>query len=115
MPDGYTPKDRIGIRAVLVAAALDNDWLLPGRRHGQALGHFDRVLTYTEGRIRAESRDTTGDGHFDRLEHFDARGDLQMREEDVNGDKAIDVRTAYDSGRIIRREILNPEALSLFQ
>ena len=44
MPDGYTPKERIGLRAILVAAAMDNDWLLPGRRHGRALGQLDRVL-----------------------------------------------------------------------
>ena len=44
MPDGYAAKKRIGVRAILVAAALDNDWLLPGREHGQALGQLDRVL-----------------------------------------------------------------------
>lgn len=78
-------------------------------------GHFDRVLTYASGRVQLDSRDTTGDGHFDHREHFDAQGDLRMREEDVDGDEAIDVRTAYDSGRVVRREILNPEALRLYQ
>lgn len=31
-------------RAVLVAAALDADWLLPGRRHGRALSQVERML-----------------------------------------------------------------------
>jgi len=32
------------IRAVLVAAAMDHDWLLPGHRHGSALDQVDRLL-----------------------------------------------------------------------
>jgi hypothetical protein len=32
------------VRAVLVAAAIDNDWLLPGRRNDLALGALDRLL-----------------------------------------------------------------------
>ena len=36
--------DRTPLRAVLQAAALDNDWLLPGRRHGQALSQLDQLL-----------------------------------------------------------------------
>ncbi len=32
------------MRAVLIAAALDADWLLPGRWNGQALDQLDRVL-----------------------------------------------------------------------
>ena len=59
--------------------------------------------------------DTTGDGRFDRVEHFDADGALTLREEDINGDARIDVRTAFESGRMVRREILDPEALSLYQ
>ncbi len=47
MPQGYSPKKRVGVRAILVAAALDNDWLLPGHNHGQALSQLDRVLLTT--------------------------------------------------------------------
>ena len=36
--------DRLPLRASLIAAALDNDWLLPGRRHGQALTQVDRLF-----------------------------------------------------------------------
>jgi hypothetical protein len=39
------PTTRTGeMRAVLVAAAMDNDWLLPGRRNGEALELLDRLL-----------------------------------------------------------------------
>jgi len=31
-------------RAVLIAAALDAHWLLPGQRHGRALGQLDQML-----------------------------------------------------------------------
>ena len=44
MPEEYVPNKRIRVRAILVAAALDNDWLLPGRKHGLALGQLDSVL-----------------------------------------------------------------------
>ncbi len=37
---------------------------------------------------------------------------LARREEDIDGDEEIDVRTAYADGRIVRREILNPELLT---
>jgi hypothetical protein len=33
----------------------------------------------------------------------------------VNGDGAMDVRTAFRSGRIVRREIVNPEVLPQIQ
>ena len=32
------------MRAVLMAAAVDNDWLLPGHQHGLALTQVDRLL-----------------------------------------------------------------------
>jgi hypothetical protein len=41
--DKDTPR-RAPLRAVLVAAAADNDWLLPNRRNGLALDLVDRVL-----------------------------------------------------------------------
>ena len=40
---------RVPVRAVLVAAALDSDWLLPGRRNGLALSRLDRVLITRNG------------------------------------------------------------------
>lgn len=35
---------RSQVRVVLVSAAIDNDWLLPGRRLGHALSHVERLL-----------------------------------------------------------------------
>ncbi|MGH7135469.1 MAG: hypothetical protein ACREHD_06990, partial [Pirellulales bacterium] len=32
------------VRVVLMAAAIDDDWLLPGRRHGRALEMVDRMV-----------------------------------------------------------------------
>jgi hypothetical protein len=36
--------ERAPISAVLLAPAVNNDWLLPGRRHGLALEQVDRML-----------------------------------------------------------------------
>lgn len=78
-------------------------------------GRLDRLFVYTGGLLREESWDTDGDGAFDRFQRFDETGSLTMREEDVDGDEEIDVRTAYNKGRIVRREILNAELLSEIQ
>ena len=74
-------------------------------------GRIDRLFVYSDGRLREESSDTNGDGAFDRFQHFDESGSLTLREEDVDGDEQIDVRTAYNNGRIVRREILNQTVL----
>ena len=44
LPDGRAARARAPVRAVLVAAAVDNDSLLPGRRNELALGKVDRLL-----------------------------------------------------------------------
>jgi len=36
--------DRRPLRGALLAGAFDNDWLAPGRRHGQAMTQVDRLL-----------------------------------------------------------------------
>jgi hypothetical protein len=41
------PTPRPPVRAVLVSAAFDNDWLLPGRRLGRALSSTERMLLIT--------------------------------------------------------------------
>jgi len=50
LPEGPRPARRL--RAVLVAAAMDNASLLPGRRNDQALLSADRVLITQNGRDR---------------------------------------------------------------
>lgn len=44
LPEGTTPVERAPIRAVLVAAAMANYWLLPGRSNGLALSQAERIL-----------------------------------------------------------------------
>ncbi len=78
-------------------------------------GRLDRLFIYSAGQLRQESWDTNGDGAYDRWQHFDETGSLTVREEDVDGDEEIDVRTAYNQGRIVRREILNTDLLSEIQ
>jgi len=43
LPEGHVV-ERAPVRAVLVAAAMDSGWLLPGHRNGLALSRLDRVL-----------------------------------------------------------------------
>ncbi|MCZ6464184.1 MAG: hypothetical protein O7A09_07575 [Proteobacteria bacterium] len=78
-------------------------------------GRPDRAFHYVDGRLVSEDRDTTGNGRFDLFERFDPSGALTLREEDRNGDGSVDLRTAYRSGRIVRREIMNPEVVTEIQ
>ena len=52
LPERQTARRRPA-RVVLVAAAVDNDWLLPGHLHGQALGQIEHLLVTENGRDRA--------------------------------------------------------------
>jgi hypothetical protein len=70
------------------------------------------VFRYDAGRLLAEDRDTNGDGRADLFERFDDTGALTLREQDMNGDGNVDIRTAYRDGRIVRREIVNPEVVT---
>ena len=72
-------------------------------------GRPRRVFLYAEGALTAESRDTTGDGVLDRTDRFDERGQLRLREEDVDGDGVVDLRSFYRDGRLERREVTSPE------
>ncbi|MCK7510617.1 MAG: hypothetical protein MZV70_45530 [Desulfobacterales bacterium] len=56
----------------------------------------------------AESADTNADGRLDRFERFDTGGEVASREEDLDGDGTIDVRSRYEKGRLVRREITDP-------
>lgn len=38
------------VRVVLTGAAFDNDWLMPGRKYGQALTQIDRMLVFVNPR-----------------------------------------------------------------
>jgi hypothetical protein len=64
----------------------------------------ERVYRYENGRLFAEERDTDGDGRLDRFDRFDAAGRVAQRDEDLDGDGAVDVRSLYEQGRLVRRE-----------
>jgi len=70
-----------------------------------------RVFEYAGGHLVSEAQDTNGDGVLDRFERFDADGEVVMREEDLNGDGKIDVRSFFEKGKLVRREIIDPELL----
>jgi hypothetical protein len=75
-------------------------------------GEPDRIFHYAEGTLSAEARDSDGDGRLDTFDRFDADGNLGVREEDVDGDGGIDVRSYYEGGKLIRRELSTTDALS---
>jgi len=71
-------------------------------------GKPERVFTYTLGKLTGESRDTNRDGVLDRFDRLDEKGNLTLREEDLNSDGAIDVLSIYSAGRLVRRELAAP-------
>jgi len=71
----------------------------------------ERVFEYGGGRLTSEARDTDGDDVLDRFERFGPDGRVELREEDLDGDGEIDVRSHYTDGRLSRKEILDPELL----
>ncbi len=75
-------------------------------------GIMEQILLYEAGLVSLDSYDTTGDGHYNLVQHFDQEGDLALKEEDQNGDGEVDLRTHYRSGRMLRREVLDPDAIS---
>lgn len=68
----------------------------------------ERIYRYESGKLFAEDLDTDGDGRLDRFDRFDAAGRVALREEDLDGDGAIDVRSLYEEGRLVRREFSDP-------
>jgi hypothetical protein len=72
-------------------------------------GKPERVFTYSLGKLTGESRDTNRDSKLDRFDRLDENGNLVLREEDMNADGAIDVRSIYSAGRLVRRQLAVPE------
>jgi len=59
-------------------------------------------------------RDRKGRGFADTFESFEPIGGkatIRQREEDLDGDREIDVRSIYGKGKLIRKEVINPAAL----
>jgi tetratricopeptide (TPR) repeat protein len=65
----------------------------------------EQVFHYDEGRVTAQARDTDGDGVLDTFDRFDDDGALRVREEDLDGDGDVDIRSVYQAGRILSREL----------
>lgn len=50
---------------------------------------------------------------FDTFEVVDGKAFLAKREEDVNGDGEVDITSYYRNGKLVRREILDPDLVPL--
>jgi Flp pilus assembly protein TadD len=72
-------------------------------------GRIERTLRYSGGALTSEARDTDGDGRLDTFDRFDSEGRLRIREQDRNGDGEIDMRSVYEAGRLVRRELSSPD------
>ncbi len=88
-----------------VVFANDGQTLTRIEMNADAQGQPERIFYYEGGLLAAEHRDTNRNGHFDRFERFDAEGNVAVREEDLNGDGEVDVRSIYRLGKLVRREI----------
>ena len=70
-------------------------------------GQPERILNYSGGMLTAEARDTDGDNGLDTFDRFDSDGNLGLREEDLDGDGSIDVRSVYQAGKLVRRYLVS--------
>lgn len=79
-------------------------------------GRLDRVTEYDGGgHITKVSRDASDRGAFGVVAHYEPEtGAVLREEEDLNGDKMVDVISYYQKGRLVRREFFDlPEVASL--
>ncbi len=80
-------------------------------RDTTADGFRDRVGFYREGQLEREELDRDADGLTDVIIHYDENERMARKEEDRNGDGVIDLISHYESGRLARRELLDPSVL----
>ena len=66
---------------------------------------------YREGQLEREELDRDADGLTDVIIHYDENERMARKEEDRNGDGVIDLISYYESGRLARRELLDPSVL----
>lgn len=88
-------------------------------RDGQTLRHEqdatgdgfrDRVGFYRDGRLEHDEVDTDGDGRPDLFNHYDDREQVVRRDEDTDHDGEVDRVSHFESGKLSRREIIEPES-----
>ncbi len=70
-------------------------------------GQPERILHYSGSLLTAEARDTDGDNRLDTFDRFDSDGNVGLREEDLDGDGRIDVRSVYRDGKLVRRDLVS--------
>ena len=72
-------------------------------------GRMNRVTEYDgSGHVTKISRDTTGQGAFNLFAYYEPQtGKVLREEEDLNGDKTIDVISYFEKGRLVRREFFD--------
>ena len=72
-------------------------------------GRIDRVTEFDgSGHVTKISRDTAGRGTFNLYAYYEAEtGTILREEEDLTGDKIIDVISYYEKGQLVRREFFD--------
>jgi hypothetical protein len=70
------------------------------------------ISFFEEGRRTREEHDINGDGQLDAILYFDGNEQLVRREEDRDKDGSLEIVSHYESGRLVRRELLDAPALA---
>ncbi len=72
-------------------------------------GRMNRVTEYDgSGHVTKISRDTAGQGTFNLFAYYEPEtGKVLREEEDLNGDKTVDVISYFEKGRLVRREFFD--------
>jgi tetratricopeptide (TPR) repeat protein len=73
-------------------------------------GTPERILHFAGDAPSSDARDTDADGVLDTFDRLDAQGHVVLREQDLDADGAIDARSHYEQGRLVRRELLDAGA-----
>ena len=72
-------------------------------------GRTNRMTEYDgSGHVTKIARDTTGGGTFNQFAYYEPEtGKVLREEEDLNGDKTVDVISYFEKGRLVRREFFD--------
>ncbi len=72
-------------------------------------GRTNRMTEYDgSGHVTKIARDTTGGGTFNQFAYYEPEtGKVLREEEDLNGDRTVDVISYFEKGRLVRREFFD--------